>query len=158
MLVVGREHNYTRSGGIVVGRHHTVSGDYAAVSGGRGHTASGDSSSISGGGSNTAHGNTSSMGGGANRSVDGEVPVVFAKLLEAHGTLGPAEVPAKSGWMWNNLRKAALLGVPLESPAFHPFNPLLSWRASSLPLGEMDPGRTRRCAVQGRMGRATTRE
>jgi 2-hydroxychromene-2-carboxylate isomerase len=65
------------------------------------------------------------------------VPVVFAKLLEAHGTLGPAEVPAKSLWMWkNNLRKATLLGVPLEPPAFHPFNPLLSLRVSSLPMPE----------------------
>jgi len=34
----------------------------------------------------------------------------------------------------NNLRKAALLGVPLNAPAFHPFNPLLALRASSLPL------------------------
>jgi 2-hydroxychromene-2-carboxylate isomerase len=37
------------------------------------------------------------------------VPVLFAGLLEAHGQLGPAEVPAKMGWMVkNNLRKAAL--------------------------------------------------
>jgi 2-hydroxychromene-2-carboxylate isomerase len=59
------------------------------------------------------------------------VPVLFAGLLEAHGQLGPAEVPAKAFWMWkNNLRKAALLGVPLNPPAFHPFNPLLALRAS----------------------------
>ena len=59
------------------------------------------------------------------------VPVLFAGLLEAHGTIGPAEVPAKSVWMFkNNLRKAALLGVPLNSPAFHPFNPLLALRAT----------------------------
>jgi 2-hydroxychromene-2-carboxylate isomerase len=70
------------------------------------------------------------------------VPVLFAGLLNAHGQLGPAEVPAKSWWMWkNNVRKAALLGVPLRRPAFHPFNPLLSLRASSLPLPE--PDRTR---------------
>jgi 2-hydroxychromene-2-carboxylate isomerase len=63
------------------------------------------------------------------------IPVLFAGLLEAHGTLGPAEVPVKSWWMAkNNLRKAALLGVPLHPPAFHPFNPLLALRASSLPL------------------------
>jgi 2-hydroxychromene-2-carboxylate isomerase len=65
------------------------------------------------------------------------VPVVFAKLLEAHGTLGPAEVPAKSLWMWkNNLRKAALLGAALTAPAFHPFNPLLSLRVSSVPMAD----------------------
>ena len=63
------------------------------------------------------------------------VPVLFAGLLEAHGQLGPAEVRPKALWMArNNLRKAALLGVPLHPPAHHPFNPLLSLRASGLPL------------------------
>lgn len=63
------------------------------------------------------------------------VPVLFAGLLEAHGQLGPAEIPAKSWWMWkNNMRKAALLGVPLNPPAYHPFNPLLALRVSSLPM------------------------
>ncbi|MEN8183889.1 MAG: 2-hydroxychromene-2-carboxylate isomerase [Myxococcota bacterium] len=62
------------------------------------------------------------------------VPVLFAGLLEAHGQLGPAEVRPKARWMWkNNLRKAALLGVPLHPPAYHPFNPLLALRVSSLP-------------------------
>ncbi|HYM48199.1 MAG TPA: 2-hydroxychromene-2-carboxylate isomerase [Burkholderiaceae bacterium] len=60
------------------------------------------------------------------------VPVLFAGLLEAHGQLGPAEVPAKMRWMWKNtLRKAAVLGVELNVPAFHPFNPLLALRISS---------------------------
>lgn len=63
------------------------------------------------------------------------VPVLFAGLLDAHGTLGPAEVPAKTAWMNKNvLRKAAQLGVRLQPPAFHPFNPLLALRVSSLPL------------------------
>jgi 2-hydroxychromene-2-carboxylate isomerase len=67
------------------------------------------------------------------------VPVLFAGLLGAHGQLGPAEVPAKALWMVrNNLRKAALLGVPLEPPAFHPFNPLLALRVSSLAPGPAD--------------------
>jgi 2-hydroxychromene-2-carboxylate isomerase len=65
------------------------------------------------------------------------IPVLFAGLLEAHGQLGPAEVPVKAFWMWkNNLRKAAILGVPLKQPAFHPFNPLLALRVSSL---DMEP-------------------
>src|SRR5207249_319460 len=55
------------------------------------------------------------------------VPVLFAGLLEAHGQLGPAEIPAKAGWMGkNNLRKAALLGVPLNPPAFHPLELFLA--------------------------------
>jgi 2-hydroxychromene-2-carboxylate isomerase len=67
------------------------------------------------------------------------VPVLFAGLLEANGTVGPAEVPTKSLWMTkNNARKAILLGIPLNPPAFHPFNPLLALRASSLPLPPAD--------------------
>jgi 2-hydroxychromene-2-carboxylate isomerase len=63
------------------------------------------------------------------------VPVLFAGLLEAHGQLGPAEVRPKARWMFrNNLRKAALLGIELRPPRFHPFNPLLSLRISSLEL------------------------
>jgi 2-hydroxychromene-2-carboxylate isomerase len=63
------------------------------------------------------------------------VPVLFAGLLETHGQLGPAEVAPKMRWMWRNvLRKAAMLRVPLHPPAFHPFNPLLALRVSSLPL------------------------
>lgn len=63
------------------------------------------------------------------------VPVLFAGLLEAHRQLGPAEVPPKMRWMWKNIvRKAAVIGVPLSVPAFHPFNPLLALRVSSLAL------------------------
>jgi 2-hydroxychromene-2-carboxylate isomerase len=69
------------------------------------------------------------------------VPVLFAGLLEAHGQLGPAEVRPKALWMFkNNLRKAALLGLPLNPPAFHPFNPLLALRVSSLPLPDAARG------------------
>jgi 2-hydroxychromene-2-carboxylate isomerase len=67
------------------------------------------------------------------------IPVLFAGLLEAHGQLGPAEVLPKALWMAkNNLRKAALLGLPLEPPRHHPFSPLLSLRISSLPLADED--------------------
>lgn len=63
------------------------------------------------------------------------VPVLFAGLLGAHGQLGPAEMPAKIRWMSkNNLRKAARLGVALNPPPFHPFNPLTALRVSSLEL------------------------
>lgn len=67
------------------------------------------------------------------------VPVLFARLLEAHGRLGPAEIPVQMQWMWKNvLRKASQLGVPFHPPVFHPFNPLLALRASSLPLPAED--------------------
>jgi 2-hydroxychromene-2-carboxylate isomerase len=65
-------------------------------------------------------------------SVD-PVPILYAALLDAHGQLGPGEFPAKGHWMSKNLaRKAVLLGVPLNQPAFLPFNPLLALRATLL--------------------------
>ena len=65
------------------------------------------------------------------------IPVLFAGLLEAHGQLGPAEVLPKAVWMAkNNLRKAGLLGLPLNPPRHHPWNPLLSLRISSSPIPE----------------------
>ena len=67
------------------------------------------------------------------------VPVLFAGLLEAHRQLGPAEVAPKMRWMWKNVvRKAAVIGVPLNAPAFHPFNPLLALRVSSLRLPQKE--------------------
>jgi 2-hydroxychromene-2-carboxylate isomerase len=70
------------------------------------------------------------------------VPTLFAGLLGAHGQLGPAEIPAKAAWMFRNtLRKAALLGVPLNAPLHHPFNPLLALRVSSLPASAEERAR-----------------
>jgi len=81
----------------------------------------------------------------AGRAVE-LVPVLFAGLLEAHGQLGPAEVPPKVHWMSKNvMRKAAALGVPLHPPVHHPWNPLLSLRVSSLPM----PEETRRRLIDG---------
>ena len=58
-------------------------------------------------------------------------PVVFAGLLNHYGGKGPAELPAKSLWMLKNvMRKAHQLKLPLRPPASHPFNPLLSLRAT----------------------------
>jgi len=61
------------------------------------------------------------------------VPVLYAALLDAHGQIGPGEQPAKGRWMVKNvMRKAALLGVELNPPAFLPFNPLLALRVTLL--------------------------
>ena len=68
------------------------------------------------------------------------VPVLFAGLLNAHGSLGPAEIPAKRRWMIDDvLRTAHLLGVPIRPPSRHPFNPLLALRATACCSSE--PGR-----------------
>ena len=70
------------------------------------------------------------------------VPVLFAGLLGAHGRVGPAEVPVLMRWMWKNiLRKASVLGVPFHPPAFHPFNPLLALRVTSLPISREERSR-----------------
>ena len=85
------------------------------------------------------------------------VPVLFAELLEAHGQLGPAEVRPKARWMArNNLRKAALLGVPLRPPPFHPFNPLLALRISSLAVAPDARAPDRRAASTASGPRAGT--
>jgi 2-hydroxychromene-2-carboxylate isomerase len=58
-------------------------------------------------------------------------PVLFAGLLNAHGQLGPAEVPPKARWMMLDVvRKARRLGVPIAPPHAHPFNPLLALRVT----------------------------
>jgi len=74
------------------------------------------------------------------------VPVLFAALLDANGQKGPAEIPAKRVYLFKDvLRTAHLLGVPLEPPPAHPFNPLLALRVSSLPM----PAPTRRRLIDG---------
>jgi len=63
------------------------------------------------------------------------VPVLFAGLLNAHKAIGPAEVRAKWRWMTQDLlRKSSRLGIPLEPPHSHPFNPLLALRVTTLPM------------------------
>ncbi|MDP6121316.1 MAG: 2-hydroxychromene-2-carboxylate isomerase [Rhodospirillales bacterium] len=52
-------------------------------------------------------------------------PVLFAGLLNYHGQLGPAEIPAKRTftyrqWVWLAERH----GIPFRMPPAHPFNPL----------------------------------
>jgi 2-hydroxychromene-2-carboxylate isomerase len=56
-------------------------------------------------------------------------PVLFAALLDHGGQRGPAEIPAKRAWLVSDcLRLAALEGVPLTFPKYHPFNPLSALR------------------------------
>jgi 2-hydroxychromene-2-carboxylate isomerase len=56
-------------------------------------------------------------------------PVLFAGLLNAHGTIGPAEVPAKRRYLFRDvMREAARRGLPFTGPPGHPFNPLPALR------------------------------
>jgi 2-hydroxychromene-2-carboxylate isomerase len=57
------------------------------------------------------------------------VPVLFAGLLNAHGTIGPAEVEAKRRYLFRDvMRAAARRGLDFAGPPGHPFNPLLALR------------------------------
>lgn len=57
------------------------------------------------------------------------VPVLFAGLLNAHGGIGPAELPAKRRYLFRDvMREAALRGLPFAGPPGHPFNPLTALR------------------------------
>lgn len=52
-------------------------------------------------------------------------PVGLGFLLRHHGSLGPAEIPAKRDWTYRHVHWLAHhLGIPLDMPAVHPFNPM----------------------------------
>ena len=52
-------------------------------------------------------------------------PVLFGAILKHHGQLGPAEIAPKRDWTYRHvLWLAHSLGVPLQMPHSHPFNPL----------------------------------
>ena len=58
-------------------------------------------------------------------------PIVFGKLLDTWGQLGPAEFPPKRKWLNQYcLRYAALNGFEYNPPKMHPFNPLAALRMS----------------------------
>ena len=52
-------------------------------------------------------------------------PVLFGGILKHHGQLGPAEIAPKRDWTYRQvLWLAHSLGIPLQMPRSHPFNPL----------------------------------
>lgn len=59
-------------------------------------------------------------------------PVLFAAILNALGTKGPAEVPARRAYVVKDvLRAAHRAGVKLDLPPAHPFNPLPALRIAA---------------------------
>ena len=65
---------------------------------------------------------------GISYSVDYR-PVLFAGMLKHHGQLGPAEIAPKRDWTYRQVMWLAdKLGVPMQMPASHPFNPLVLLR------------------------------
>jgi 2-hydroxychromene-2-carboxylate isomerase len=60
------------------------------------------------------------------------VPVLFAALLDHHSSLGPAEIPAKRRYTFQDAQRwAVYLGLEFKSPPAHPFNPLKPLRVAS---------------------------
>jgi len=71
-VVVGRGHNFTHFGGLVVGLYNEIGADWASVSGGDANTASGIRSSVSGGFNSRAEGERASISGGNANDACGE--------------------------------------------------------------------------------------
>lgn len=67
-------------------------------------------------------------------------PLLFAGLLGAWGQKGPAEIEPKRAWTFRQIAWLAhQSGVPIDTPAQHPFNPLALLR---LLLACAEPQRT----------------
>jgi 2-hydroxychromene-2-carboxylate isomerase len=66
------------------------------------------------------------------RAAGGQIiarPILFAALLNTHGTKGPAEIPAKRAYLFRDvMRQANQLGLTFRGPPNHPFNPLAALR------------------------------
>lgn len=60
------------------------------------------------------------------------LPILFAGVLNALGTTGPAEVKQKRFYIYKHTSRLAHdLGVPFVFPSAHPFNPLLALRVTA---------------------------
>lgn len=56
-------------------------------------------------------------------------PILFAGLLQHHGHKGPAEIPGKREFTYRFVQwQADRIGVVLNFPPAHPFNPLAALR------------------------------
>ena len=76
-------------------------------------------------------------------------PVLFAALLQAHGQLGPAEIPGKRDWTYRQVRWLAQHhGARLDLPAAHPFNPLPLLRLGLCTATDDAPGETNRYVTE----------
>jgi 2-hydroxychromene-2-carboxylate isomerase len=69
-------------------------------------------------------------------------PVLFAAMLKHHGQLGPAEIAGKREWTYRQvLWQAKQLGVAMDMPLAHPFNPLALLRLAVACSAEGEPNR-----------------
>jgi len=69
-------------------------------------------------------------------------PVLFAAMLKHHGQLGPAEIAGKREWTYRQVVwQAKQLGVTLDMPKAHPFNPLALLRLAVACSSNGEPNR-----------------
>ena len=69
-------------------------------------------------------------------------PILFAALLKHHGQLGPAEIAPKRDWTYRQvLWQSHTLGIPLDMPVSHPFNPLAHLRLAVACAENGEPNR-----------------
>ena len=81
-------------------------------------------------------------------------PVVYSKLLDANGLVGPAESPAKRRYTYEDVfRCATLRGLRLTGPPSHPFRSLEALRAVWLYRDDPSALRLARTLVDGAWGR-----
>ncbi|KRC01413.1 hypothetical protein ASE26_20510 [Duganella sp. Root198D2] len=67
------------------------------------------------------------------------VPVLFAAMLNKHGLVGPAEVPAKRVLTFRDvMRQASAQGLEFAGPPGHPFNPLPMLRMATAISGRAE--------------------
>jgi hypothetical protein len=92
-LVVGYDHEYTSSGGLVAGWRNTVSGTSSSVLGGRLNTASENYSSVSGGMQNTAGGFYSVISGGQGNTTSAN----YSSISGGQGNTASAYYSSISG-------------------------------------------------------------
>ena len=69
-------------------------------------------------------------------------PVLFASMLKAHSTIGPAELAPKRDWTYRQvLWLAHTHGIDLDLPSSHPFNPLAHLRLAVACAESGEPNR-----------------
>jgi hypothetical protein len=114
-VVVGLGHNFSKFGGLVVGRQNSISGAFTSVSGGFDNTAKGDSASVSGGIFNRANAPSASVSGGFDNLASGNAAVVSggngntasgntAAVSGGHGNTASGDTAAISGGEANMAR------------------------------------------------------
>ncbi len=96
-IVVGKGHNYSSFGGIVVGLDNIISSSYSSITGGRGNTASSYFTTINGGGGNVASDFYSSINGGYKNEASG----IYTNILGGSFNKAQGSYSSISGGTYN---------------------------------------------------------